>query len=746
MAENKFRIELHLDGIGPHRDDSNIDFVDDVESNKAIFFAPNGTGKTFLSRAFRVVETISYDKNYNDLISIGKNEGTFSFKIKTDTAEKEIKTIIKRDLSPTVTNTTGLIFHVFNSDFVAENVAVHNYTPNGEIEGYILGKSQIDLSADKKQFADLENELASYDEQINEKIEQSKRELKSHGILSTISEFSLMNKDKLIDCPIFDNIQDFETIAQQLAKLSSAPDDIEDIRISPLDFPASLLDAIQEILSQSYPKSTWDDEFVEFYKNNTTFIEHGLHLMSDSLICPYCKQELGEKALSLIKSYNEFRKNKEALILSEITKYIEAIDSLIIQLKNKADNINQAIIQTENIKKYFPSLSDINITPLDVSDSALTCLLSLKKCLDKKTKDISKVINNAIDIIGICRHYLKTCVHNVSNAIGIANSINRVKNHAGEERRELRRNLCKAQFNSYKEKLASLFASQRITKNKLENLQSEIQRKESTVKISKKNKVYETLTTLLDAFFAGKYSLDKDSFQLRFQGGCIGMNASKILSEGEKSIVAYCYFLATTHLLIKQESDYNKLFFIIDDPISSMDFSYVYLVAQTLRDIKALFTIQNHERIWVFTHNAEFLSVIARNHIINKAYSMRVGKIEVLDHRLLLPYESHLIDLVKIARGEILPTHTTGNSIRHVIETVCCFEYPEKSLEAYVAENDILSKNAYIFSVCQDLSHGKIRMQMPFSNEVLKNACSVVIDFLKSRYKGQIDAIKGDAS
>lgn len=125
MAENKFRIELHLDGIGPHRDDSKVDFVDDVESNKAIFFAPNGTGKTFLSRAFRVVETISDDKNYNDLISIGKNEGTFSFKIKTDTAEKEIKTIIRRNLPPIATNTTGLIFHVFNSDFVTENVAVH---------------------------------------------------------------------------------------------------------------------------------------------------------------------------------------------------------------------------------------------------------------------------------------------------------------------------------------------------------------------------------------------------------------------------------------------------------------------------------------------------------------------------------------------------------------------------------------------------------------------------------------------
>lgn len=94
---NKFRVELHVDGIGPHRDGAKIDFVDEVESNKAIFFAPNGTGKTFLSRAFRTVETVSDVKKHNDFLSIGKDEGTFSFKLKTIADEKEIKIIIKRD-------------------------------------------------------------------------------------------------------------------------------------------------------------------------------------------------------------------------------------------------------------------------------------------------------------------------------------------------------------------------------------------------------------------------------------------------------------------------------------------------------------------------------------------------------------------------------------------------------------------------------------------------------------------------
>lgn len=47
MSANKFRIELHIDGIGPHTDASKIDFVDNVESNKAIFLLSMEQEKPF---------------------------------------------------------------------------------------------------------------------------------------------------------------------------------------------------------------------------------------------------------------------------------------------------------------------------------------------------------------------------------------------------------------------------------------------------------------------------------------------------------------------------------------------------------------------------------------------------------------------------------------------------------------------------------------------------------------------------
>lgn len=63
----------------------------------------------------------------------------------------------------------------------------------------------------------------------------------------------------------------------------------------------------------------------------------------------------------------------------------------------------------------------------------------------------------------------------------------------------------------------------------------------------------------------------------------------KVLSEGEKSIVAFAYYLGDAHIKVNSEEDYKRLFFIIDDSISSMDFSYVYSLSGVIRKFKISF-------------------------------------------------------------------------------------------------------------------------------------------------------------
>lgn len=741
MSARKFNIELAVENIGPHFDEKKIVFTDEVDSNKAVFFATNGTGKSFVSRTFRLMVPEKQAKLADELLTMGKHSGSLSFSIINDTDTKKLTVDIERGQTPIVVNNTGLIFHVFNSDYVEENIKPKHYTPDDDIEGYILGKIQIDLSAERDQEIQLRKEIKDINDIIDTNIEKAKKELKDQGVQSSTTEFGLIEKGKLRENEIFERIAAFEDIVAQLSKLLKVPEKLNDVPTPALNIDVSIFEGIISLLSTQYPKTEWDEDFVSYLRVNRAFIETGLAMTNKIDKCPFCKQHYGVDALSLISDYKAYLGDKEAEVLRKIEHYSKAVSKIIADLNNVTKTTQSAILATNELAQYFPSLAEIVLENPDVSDIDLQefdeILESLKLKADHLTKTfpiINSSVTNGQEVITEIENIVKRNEEKIKK-------INKIKDNSNAERLTLRRNLCKAQYIKYSVLLKQHFIEYNEKNSSLEKLQASIVEKEQQARISKRDKVYETLTFFLNRFFDGKYTIDKETFQIKFLGRNVGEKASSILSDGEKNIVAFCFYLASTHLLLERDDDYNKLFFIIDDPVSSMDFHYVYAVAQSLRDIKEFFHIIAHDRIWVFTHNMEFLSIITRNHIIVRAYIMKQGKIEGLKHQLLMPYESHLKDIIDIANGQQLPLHTTANSIRHVLETVSRFEFPDKSIQKYVAEDSILSQDSCIFTMCQDLSHGGIRNQQPFSSDILIIACKTVVSFMKSKYEGQVNAI-----
>lgn len=741
MPDRKFGIKLDVDNIGPHYDAKKVAFTDEVDSNKAVFFATNGTGKSFISRTFRLMTAEKQAKLADELLSMGKHSGSLSFSIINDADTKKLTVSIERGKTPTVVNDTGLIFHVFNSDFVEENIKPRHYTPDGDIEGYILGKTQIDLSAERDQEMELQNEIKDINKAIDTNIERAKKELRDQGVQSSTTEFSLIEKGKLRENEVFERIAAFDDIVAQLRALSKVPEKLNDVPTPTLDVDVSVFEGIVSLLSTQYPRTEWDEDFVSYLRTNRTFIETGLAIANESDTCPFCKQPYNVDALSLICNYKAYLADKEAETLRQIEHYTKAISAIIANLKNAAQTTQTAILDTNKLTQYFPSLVEIVLETLDTSETALQEFFAMLELLKSKADDLTKTFPAINSSVTIGQKVITAIESIVKRNAEMIKSINKTKDNSNAERLTLRRNLCKAQYMKYSVSIKQHFAEYDEKNTSLIKLQASIVQKEQQARISKRDKVYETLTFFLNRFFDGKYTIDKNTFQIRFLGSNVGEKASSILSDGEKSIVAFCFYLASTHLLMERDDDYNKLFFIIDDPISSMDFHYVYAVAQSLKDIKEFFGITTHDRIWVFTHNMEFLSIITRNYIIVRAYIMKPGKIEGLKHQLLMPYESHLKDIVDIANGQQLPLHTTANSIRHVLETVSRFEFPDKNIEKYIAEDSILSQDSCIFTLCQDLSHGGIRNQPPFSSDVLIAACKTVVNFMKSKYEGQVSAI-----
>lgn len=122
MSDKKFTIELEIDNIGPHHGENKISFTDEVSSNKIVFFAANGIGKSFISRSFRLLAPEKRTENADDLLTLGTSTGKLSFSMINGATKKNLSINLEKEKLPVIYNDTGLIFHVYNNDFVEENI------------------------------------------------------------------------------------------------------------------------------------------------------------------------------------------------------------------------------------------------------------------------------------------------------------------------------------------------------------------------------------------------------------------------------------------------------------------------------------------------------------------------------------------------------------------------------------------------------------------------------------------------
>lgn len=130
------------------------------------------------------------------------------------------------------------------------------------------------------------------------------------------------------------------------------------------------------------------------------------------------------------------------------------------------------------------------------------------------------------------------------------------------------------------------------------------------------------------------------------------------------------------------------------------------------------------------THNLEFFNIVLKNGLIDVGISLHNGLLKKVSDNILMPYENHLKDIYNVSNATCLPSHTTPNSIRHVIETLNKFKAPQKKLEEFIFAENILNNNSPIIKIIQSFSHGEIREEESYTEEMIINACKGVIDYI----------------
>lgn len=725
----------------------------EIESKtlKIGILADNGSGKTFISRMFRLTEKLDLEdegKSTDKLITFKKTSAKFSFKIidKENNIVEDFNINLNSGFTPSIP-TTNFIYHTFNQDFVDDNIKTLSFEKDGNIDGFILGKANIDVSEDEEKLLEKETITTNLIESIQTSIGnttasnldsiQNIKRLSDYKKITYENIYTDVNKDTSV------TVKSLEEWISDYNKVKAIPENLIDIEpLNTFVLDLTELTLIVDNLKIEFKLSDLAYDFKEKVKSKQFFIETGLEVGKDNDSCPFCEQVLSDNALSLIDKYNEFLKDEESKTIKNLKNNISKIQKYkeyLTKLKN--DSNEKTLLFNKYKNDYISSMSHVELESFEVIKIEDKIDFFINK-LEEKIANINLIVlieDNILNDISILVTELNLIIENINKSI---KSINSKKNKANDENKNIRVQMCKTVYNSLIDTHKEVIQIVKVNQNEITELKNEIKRKKSQQRISKKDKVFTTIKSVLQHFFNDKYTLDEDSFRLIFKNKLLANGQTQdVLSEGEKNIIAFAYYLGDIHLKVDEEDDYEKLFFIIDDPISSMDFSHVYTISGVIRDIDKILNLDRmRKRILVFTHNNDFMRVLASNNIIETKLILKNNELKEFKNNLTVPYINHLLDIYKIARQQEEASHTTANSIRHILETLIKFDkitLKESNISEYIQEHIPTDRQTY--TLINDLSHGGWRTeQTPISNDDFTEICETLITHIESKYSGQI--------
>lgn len=254
--------------------------------------------------------------------------------------------------------------------------------------------------------------------------------------------------------------------------------------------------------------------------------------------------------------------------------------------------------------------------------------------------------------------------------------------------------------------------------------------KDNGLKDGKKEKFNIFFQELLESFFGDKYKFDKKERCIKLKVGNDDYQITETLSDGEKSIIAFCYFIAEVKTRI-DKNNYNKTFLVIDDPISSLDYNYVYHISSIISNIHVCFAGCS---CLILTHNIDFYNMLTRNRIAKKCFTLKDKNIiESKDNTLVIPYFDHLKDIY-IFKKNSQRRHTIANSMRYVLETLADFVYPHQTLQDLIKK---LKNDKDFVRFIHDGSHGLFLKKGVSDKEQIIQYCDNIIDFISKELPEQ---------
>lgn len=599
-----------------------------------ILYGRNYSGKTTLSRIFRALETGRIPHNYVDP----------NFTIRGD----------KGDVTQVGLAGHGYDVRVYNRDFVSDNLNFLVNQTDGEIKTFaIVGEKNKEIedaiTAIQTRLGSVESK-AGLRHELEAKKKERDRTKDNHKTASDALEGKLRShannkiKQNRIYGPAVYNIESIKkdiglvkkpgfralTTEEQAAKVNllkqEALPDINDTVSINLNIESISKEAEELLLRLIEPTLP-----IQELLNETAlqmWVKEGIPLHKDKRdTCAFCRQNLPHDIWQVLGSH--FSKESSALessidsCLTSITTEIQAIPNFLTLTGDKfyaEEKIlfeNSKIELSEHLKDYMQDLK------------------ALQAALDKRKNAIFQQVLMPFYIHNPTA--IQQCVGDI-NALIVKNNDRTIslENDKSTARESLRLTdvasfIADITYDNEFARIASLKSDANTANTAFTETEAEIFEQETEVtrlqgQQKDERKGAERVNELLSHFFGhdGIELEAKDNVEntsVKFEVTRDGKSAYN-LSEGECSLIAFCYFMAK---LEEPESKGKDLIIYIDDPISSLDGNHIFfmfsliesLIAKPIKNLDGTNSYR-YKQLFISTHNLDFLKYLKKISLPNE--------------------------------------------------------------------------------------------------------------------------------
>lgn len=343
---------------------------------------------------------------------------------------------------------------------------------------------------------------------------------------------------------------------------------------------------------------------------NSSWVGQGRQYLRDgSKICPFCQQET---------ITDEFRQQLEAFFDAEYKQKIDYLSMLLLEYRSCAKQILEAINATIQGKDDSVRTGKLNLGVYETKTALLKAMFEAnEKAIEEKitepgkkititdisdlVADIQKMLNEANVLIDAHNTLVDrrdtesvvlrddvwaTCIHEADGLIK-------------PYQRDIS-NIDKA--------LKGIEKARDAAKIEVDKLKTEVEEKGKN--ITSVQPTIDEINRSLKAYGFTNFSIQPSEGKENYY--CIkrddGTLATNTLSEGEETFLTFLYFMQKAKGSTNQASIADKKIIVLDDPISSLDSTILYIVGAIVKDLSKKIRAGEGDviQLFVLTHNVFF--------------------------------------------------------------------------------------------------------------------------------------------